>query len=286
MQRITDAKGLDRIKDHVPIVLPTPMAVQHAAELGARGLEEIPGCGELMLVDVGGATTDVYSVGDGQPRGKDMIPASLPEPYSKRTVEGDLGLRYNARTILARVGEDEFWAVFSDTFPEIEADRHQVLDFVTSVSTETGRVPDCDWQFAADAAMARIAVDLAIERHVGNAEPYFASGGTIDLVSGKDMTQTPLIIGTGGVFTHNPLAERILAGSESRHDRRRILRPIHPRIFIDRDYILHAVGLLAESHGKAAIGLFRDHFPVHGAQHYHRDHTHSGALGGDDPCCA
>jgi len=286
MQRITDAKGLDRIKDHVPVVLPTPMAVQKAAELGAEGLDGIPGCGELMLVDVGGATTDVYSIGDGQPRGKDMIPASLPEPHSKRTVEGDLGLRFNARTILARAGADRFWEDFAATFPEIDADRAEVLDFVAAVSAETGRVPGCDWQFAADAVMARTAVDIAIQRHVGSAEPYFSSGGTVDLVSGKDMTQTPLLIGTGGVFTYNPFAERVLTGSGPGPDHRRVLRPIRPRIFTDRDYVLHAIGLLADSHAGVAMDLFQAHFPAAGPPGLHADHAHHGAMAGDDTCCA
>ncbi len=286
MRRITDAKGLDRIKARVPVVLPTPMAVQKAAELGAGGLEGAGGCGELMLVDVGGATTDVYSIGEGQPRGKDMIPAALPEPYSKRTVEGDLGLRFNARTILSRVGAERLWEDFAAAFPDIEAAREEILDYVAAVSAETGRVPACPWQFAADAAMARIAVDLAIERHVGSTEPYYASGGAVDLVTGKDMTQTPILIGTGGVFTYNPFAERLLAAPEFEPGRRRVLRPIDPRIFIDRDYVLHAIGLLADSHGEAALKLFQAHFPTDPAHAGHVGLHHHGALAGDDPCCA
>jgi uncharacterized protein (TIGR01319 family) len=288
MQRITDAKGLDRIKARVPVVLPTPMAVQKAALLGAQGIEGRGGLGELLLVDVGGATTDVYSIGDGQLRGKDMIPAGLPEPYAKRTVEGDLGLRYNARTILGRVGEDFLWATFAAEFSEFGIRREDLLAYVGAVSDETDMVPSADWQFAADAIMARIAVDLAIARHVGSREPYYASGGAVDLVTGKDMTQTPTMIGTGGIFTYNPFAGRILAQPSHARETLNVLRPVHPHIQIDEDYVLYAVGLLAESHPEVALRIFQEHFPSSapdaGADDG-RGHAHGLALVGDDPCC-
>jgi uncharacterized protein (TIGR01319 family) len=47
--------------------------------------------GELLIVDVGGATTDVYSMADGYPKHSNYILSGLEEPYAKRTVEGDLG---------------------------------------------------------------------------------------------------------------------------------------------------------------------------------------------------
>jgi uncharacterized protein (TIGR01319 family) len=290
MRRITDAKGLDRIKTRVPVVLPTPMAVQKAALLGAQGLSGLPGLGELLLVDVGGATTDVYSIGDGKPRGKDMIPAGLAEPFSKRTVEGDLGLRYNARTILGQVGEDVLWAAFTGAFPELETGREDLIAYVEAVSRETDRVPSAGWQFAADAAMARIAVDLAIARHVGRCEVYYASGGTVDLVTGKDMTETPTMIGTGGIFTYNPFAERILMQPNQEGETQRVLRPINPRIQIDEDYVLHAVGLLADSHPEVAFRIFQDHFPATPSDcddaHAHQHFSMARAGVGEDPCCS
>ena len=66
MERITRAKGLDGISGLVPVILPTPMAVLHGALLGAHGTEAEKGWGDLLVVDVGGATTDVHSIGYGQ----------------------------------------------------------------------------------------------------------------------------------------------------------------------------------------------------------------------------
>jgi len=43
-------------------MMPTPAAVLGALELLSQGCEDEQGIGELMAVDVGGATTDIYSV--------------------------------------------------------------------------------------------------------------------------------------------------------------------------------------------------------------------------------
>ena len=73
--------------------MPTPQAVLNAARLLAYGTSGEQGIGELMVVDVGGATTDVHSVATGEPGDAEMVPKGLPEPVIKRTVEGDLGMR-------------------------------------------------------------------------------------------------------------------------------------------------------------------------------------------------
>jgi uncharacterized protein (TIGR01319 family) len=80
--------------------LPTPNAVLLAAELLSKGYGIEEGLGDLMLVDVGGATTDVYSMADGFPRQANVILSGLEEPFAKRTVEGDLGMRYSALGVL------------------------------------------------------------------------------------------------------------------------------------------------------------------------------------------
>ncbi|TMB67597.1 MAG: MutL protein, partial [Deltaproteobacteria bacterium] len=99
MERITHAKGLDGISGLVSVVLPTPMAVLQGAILGAEGVEGEKGWGEMLMVDVGGATTDVHSIGYGEPQGPNIAEQGLPEPFAKRTVEGDLGIRFNAGTL-------------------------------------------------------------------------------------------------------------------------------------------------------------------------------------------
>jgi uncharacterized protein (TIGR01319 family) len=90
MERITHAKGLDEVKEFVSVVLPTPMAVLEAVRLGADGTSEEKGWGDMLLVDVGGATTDVHSIGFGHPAGENVI-----SPGSRRVLcEAHCGRRF------------------------------------------------------------------------------------------------------------------------------------------------------------------------------------------------
>ena len=81
-------------------------SVLQAMELLANGCDGEPGIGELIAVDVGGATTDVYSIAEGMPEHMNTVYKGLPEPYAKRTVEGDIGMRYSIRGIVDAAGAD------------------------------------------------------------------------------------------------------------------------------------------------------------------------------------
>lgn len=84
--------------------MPTPSSVMRAMELLSCGCQEEAGIGDLLAVDVGGATTDVYSVSEGAPTQVNTVCKGLPEPFVKRTVEGDIGMRYSVRGILDAAG--------------------------------------------------------------------------------------------------------------------------------------------------------------------------------------
>ena len=68
LNRIVQGKGLSKASDLVSgIIMPTPSAMLTAMELLSDGWEEHQGIGELVGVDLGGATTDVYSIAEGSP---------------------------------------------------------------------------------------------------------------------------------------------------------------------------------------------------------------------------
>jgi uncharacterized protein (TIGR01319 family) len=262
MERITNAKGLDALKGIVPVVLPTPMAVLEGVRLGAdgpkaeAGKESEKGWGDMLVVDVGGATTDVHSIGYGHPAGENVIAQGLAEPYAKRTVEGDLGIRYNAATIVGRVGLDKLAADLRRDFPQVAVRREELQDYVGEIGRDTGQVPSLPWHSAADAVLARTAVDLAVARHVGRRERIVAREGQAWVHYGKDLRDTHTVIGTGGVFIHNPFAAYILSPEETNDERVQILRPRDPRRFLDASYLLYAVGLLSQSHPAVGMQLF------------------------------
>ena len=63
IKQITRAKGLLAFRDSLAdtTVVPTPGAVLLASELLARGTYDQDGIGSLILIDLGGATTDIHS---------------------------------------------------------------------------------------------------------------------------------------------------------------------------------------------------------------------------------
>ena len=100
MERIVKSKGLNDAEAFVGnILMPTPLATLKAAQLLAEGTKKESGVGELLIIEVGGATTNIHSIAHGYPKTSTTHQKGLPEPYAKRTVEGDLGIRWNARTI-------------------------------------------------------------------------------------------------------------------------------------------------------------------------------------------
>ena len=112
LARIIQAKGLDEVERIIDgIMMPTPAAALRAAELLAKGAGGRPGWGDLLVIDVGGATTDVHSLAHGSPSRPEMIWKGLPEPYAKRTVEGDLGMRYSAEALVESCGAERVAAL-------------------------------------------------------------------------------------------------------------------------------------------------------------------------------
>jgi uncharacterized protein (TIGR01319 family) len=259
MERIARAKGLDALRGTVPIVLPTPMAVLEGVRLGADGTGSRKGWGDMLVVDVGGATTDVHSIGHGHPAGENVIAPGFAEPYAKRTVEGDLGIRFNAATILSRVGLEQLTDELRRDFPAMAVSGDSLHDYIQNVTRETDLVPQHPWQSAADALLARNAVDLAIARHAGRRERIVARQGAAWMHSGKDLRDTRILIGTGGSFVYNRFAGYVLSGQAAADDRVQVLRPINPRKFVDSSYVLYAVGLLSERYRDVALDVF-DHY--------------------------
>ena len=98
-KHIIHAPGMEKIREMVTgNIMPTPGAVMEASQLL---YDEI---GDLLTIDVGGATTDIHSVTEDSEEISRIILS--PEPMAKRTVEGDLGVYVNMRNIVEMIGEE------------------------------------------------------------------------------------------------------------------------------------------------------------------------------------
>lgn len=251
IERIVEAKGLKKAEEFVEgILMPTPTAVLHAAQLLARGTGAEKGQGDLVIVDVGGATTDIHSVSWGEPTQPGVVRKGLPEPWAKRTVEGDLGIRYNAPSIVQLCGEERL----RKNLPFLT---HGVCQKIENLSRNVGFIPRDPEDQDIDFALAASAAQVAMERHAGIIQALWGPHGQYFVQYGKDLTAVPTLIGTGGVFIHHPRADEILQKTLFAEDEPFSLRPKNPTLYTDAQYCLFAIGLLAERFPDLALRIAR-----------------------------
>jgi uncharacterized protein (TIGR01319 family) len=253
MDRIVHAKGIDQAHAMFDrVLMPTPAAVLEGARLLSQGSKNRRGLGELLVVDVGGATTDVHSICKGDPARPEMVLYGLPEPFAKRTVEGDLGMRHNARTIIESCGADAIARDVGVAETEIEA-------LLAPILADVEHLPANERERGFDRALARAAIRLAVRRHAGTVETVYAATGPVVMQRGKDLSRVETLIGTGGPVVHAPDPAAVLSAALADPAEPTSLRPQAPRLLLDSEYLLYAVGLLAETEPEAALALGINH---------------------------
>ncbi len=242
--RIVHAKGIDRAAARFDAVLmPTPAAVMEGARLLSQGTARHAGLGDILVVDIGGATT-------GAPRRDGVVQYGLPEPFVKRTVEGDLGVRHNARTIAEAAGMAAFAARLGISELQLSAS----LD---AIERDVQRLPTHAADVALDEALAWTAVGIAVARHAGTSEIVQTVHGPVTMQRGKDLSAVTTVIGTGGPLAHGATPASVLRAALADPAAPFSLRPIRPTLYIDADYLLYASGLLSALEPDAAFALAR-----------------------------
>ena len=253
LERIVHSKGLSHkseLQDN--ILMPTPAAVLTAVELFSSGHGNLPGAGDIIAVDVGGATTDVYSIAEGFPSGASVICKGLPEPFAKRTVEGDIGMRYSAQGIVDATGLSRIAKIAGLT----ESDAEKQIEHLTS---NADTLPKNEKQKAMDFALAALAIETATLRHSGEIEETYTPAGRVFLQTGKDLTGVNKILMTGGSLIHAKRQSELASFAMYTEDKPHSLRPKNANLLVDKHQILAAMGLLAEHNPKAALHLMTEH---------------------------
>lgn len=254
LKNIIVAKGIKSIENEIDkVILPTPESVLRACELLSKGYLKEPGLGELVAVDIGGATTDMYSMCSASAKRSDVVIKGLEEPYAKRTVEGDLGMRYSAIGVLKSLTHEELLLINEE---------HQVdmAKELTYRNEHVDVVYDSEEQAKVELIIGGICTDKAMGRHAGKMEELYSPVGVIYNQTGKDLSQIEYVIGTGGVLVNssNPvkILEKVKGGV-----RRNVLelRPTKPQYLLDADYILSAMGLLSEVDPLLALKIMKKH---------------------------
>ncbi len=251
LQKIINAKGITKVGKLISeIIMPTPSALMRGIELLSNGYEDEKGIGELMAIDLGGATTDVYSACDGSPKESNVIFKGIEEPYIKRTVEGDIGMRYSIDGIIDEVGIDSIASI-------INLSTTQTKEMITYLKINPQVLPTEKDFINLDFVLAAKAVEIATIRHSGKREKIYTSNGIAYLQKGKDLTQVKKIILTGGALINLPSAYNILEYACFNETIQESMRPKNAEILVDKKYILQAMGLLSKSYPKIAIRIMK-----------------------------
>lgn len=248
LKRIIRAKGLSQAAELISgILMPTPAAVLEALTLLKEDM------GELMAVDLGGATTDIYSITAGLPTRPNTVLRGLPEPYAKRTVEGDIGMRYSAQGIVDAVGIEALTEAAG-------RDAQTVRRWLDRIHAEPGVLPAKPEESDVDFALATLAIELGLSRHAGTIEQVYTPMGVAYQQTGKDLTEIRALLLTGGALAHSPRVEQMARRAMAAPDHMCSLMPRDARVFIDRRYILSAMGILSQNHPQLARSIMMKEF--------------------------
>jgi hypothetical protein len=223
----------------VPI-MPTPGAVGKLIETVAKN-ENI----HVMGVDIGGATTDIFSVFDSEG-----------QPVFNRTVSANLGMSYSVSNVLASAGMDNVmrWVPFHID----EADlRNRIRNKMIRPTT----IPQELEELIVEQAIAREALRLALvqhrelatglkgvaqERTIGDAFEQTQTGATL-----VDMMALNLLIGSGGVLSH---ASRRCQAAHMMIDA--FLPEGITMLAVDSIFMMPQLGVLSEVLPRAATEVF------------------------------
>lgn len=238
-KHIIHAPGMEKVKSIIKEnIIPTPGAVMEASVLLQKAI------GDLVTVDIGGATTDIHSVTDASNEIEKILIA--PEPFAKRTVEGDLGVFVNKDNIIDLITKERL-------IKELDLTEKSFMDILNEY-----RVIPKNEQIAFTERLVLEALNQAIERHSGRLVYMYTGSGKVAYAEGKDLSNVKYFIATGGALTRLPNRKEIIKTALQKENSL-ILKPGKgTKVLIDNNYIMASLGVLSKKHPKAALILLKN----------------------------
>lgn len=264
IKQITRAKGLLEFRDSLAdaTVVPTPGAVLLASELLARGTYDQEGVGSLILIDLGGATTDIHSALPEleklaiEERG---LVINNEKQFSYRTVEGNLGLRVSATGIPEAVGPN---AIIRAMDLDCDVTPEEVTAFAAKLEAHPEYIPQGEKEQSMERAMATCAISTALRRHAGHyaeaADPVM--GIMAGAAMGRDLRNVEKVLCVGGIFVHSDKEKALGMVERCFEDPGISLLPLNlPKVILDRSYLLYAMGVLGKHYPDAALSFLKEY---------------------------
>jgi len=234
-ENIVHAQGMDHIFDIVnQKIMPTPGSVMESTMILNEKM------GNIMTIDVGGATTDIHSVAIPSDDFKEFQEG---EPLSKRTVEGDLGVFVNHENVINLFDKNEL----SNRIECSQTELNERLKDYTYIPTD-----DLSKRLVYE--LTRKCTHLALDRHVGDLKRVFTSSGQKIIPEGKDLTQVENVILTGGALINLKNTEDILFEYILKNPTK-LLPSKNVKVYRDHDYIMASVGVLSLKYPTVAVRL-------------------------------
>ncbi len=235
-EHIVHAPGMNKVREIVDQkIIPTPGAVMEAAKLLEKELSD------LIVFDVGGATTDLHSVTNGSDEVNRILIS--PEPAAKRTVEGDLGVFINRQNIIQMIGIEQ-----------LAKDLNMTLDDIQVLLAHYEAIPK-GAQIKLVERLTKEALSIALVRHCGQYRNLYGSQGRLRVAEGKDLTNVKYVVGTGGALTRLPNREKLLTDLILKQDPTKLMPSKNATILIDEDYIMASLGVLSFKYPDQALKL-------------------------------
>jgi uncharacterized protein (TIGR01319 family) len=257
IRQITRAGGLGKLIEMVTNgkVLPTPGAVLMGAELLALGTRGLDGIGDLLVVDVGGATTDVhsalFSLQDIPDEEKGLI-VNNEKQVLYRTVEGNLGIRISAGGILDAAGPTSILKKVDIIGEEFE---QRLSKYVAYLEKNPDHISTTDMEQLFDEGLAIAALEIALKRHAGCLSQEYdpVAGIAPGTPIGRDLRKVRRVIGVGGVLAHARPDKAVGILTKALANPALSLLPKRPEIIIDGNYLMYAIGVLSQIYPEATL---------------------------------
>ena len=243
------APGYKRLIDWTDApIMPTPGAVGEIIQTVSEQ-QDI----EVVGVDIGGATTDVFSVFKNKES----------EPIFNRTVSANLGMSYSVSNVLAEAGLENVlrWVPFDIEVGDL---RNRVKNKMIRPTT----IPQTLQELVLEQAIAREALRLAFEQHkqlavelrgvqqqrtISEAFDQTESGQTL-----VNMLSLDMLVGSGGVLSHAPRRQQAMLMMIDAFQPEGITH-----LAVDSIFMMPQLGVLTQVNPEAAAHVFERDCLIH-----------------------